>query len=163
MSNERDEHDPVELTGIDKAIEDCTAAVVTELDDGEHEELRASIRMLIDFVKQTRKPSKHLPDCGCPSCWSQSKEREPQSAQFVTVKHTAKARDEYMTWMRGWRDGAGRRACDPSRSVHPSLGAIYDEAYAAGQKSAKEENERASVRFGYKPLVIHICADGGKS
>jgi hypothetical protein len=55
MSNERDEHDPIEVTGIEKAIDDCTAAVVTELDDGNHDELRASIRVLIEFVRDAQR------------------------------------------------------------------------------------------------------------
>lgn len=88
MKTERDEHDPVELTGIEKAIDDCTAAVVTELDDGHHDELRASMRVLIDFAKQARKPRKHMSDCGCASCWSNNRdaplEQKPEPIVLVS-------------------------------------------------------------------------------
>jgi hypothetical protein len=47
MNHEQDEHDPPKLSGIELAIEVCTAAAVTELDDGEHDELQTSIRCLI--------------------------------------------------------------------------------------------------------------------
>lgn len=47
----REEHEPVELTGLPKAIDVCEAAVVTELDDGKHDELREAIRVLINIAK----------------------------------------------------------------------------------------------------------------
>lgn len=67
------------------------------------------------------------------------------------------AREKYMTWMRGWWAGAGRRAIDQEISGHPTLGALYNEAYSAGQKAGKAESEEASKRFGYEPLIVRVC------
>lgn len=63
MINERDEFDGPKLSPIEQAIEDCTAAVVTELDDGKHDELRASIRVLIDIAKKAQSDERKSAAC----------------------------------------------------------------------------------------------------
>lgn len=52
MSNERDEHDPPKPSDIEQAIETCTAAVVTELDDGKHDDLQTAMRLLIAIAQR---------------------------------------------------------------------------------------------------------------
>jgi hypothetical protein len=62
--------------------------------------------------------------------------------------------NEYTYYMRGWSDGAGRKPIQQDHSEHATLGAIYNEAYAAGQRAGREVAVSMSRRFNYKPAVI---------
>ncbi len=69
------------------------------------------------------------------------------------------SRDSYMTFIRGWTDGAGVRAIRDEFANHPELGPIYHEGYAAGRVARGEARVVAEKRFGYQEKILRITED----
>jgi len=60
-------------------------------------------------------------------------------------------RDMYMTFKRGWRDGAAGWAKDPRLTSHRELGPLYERAYADGYRACGEAMRRFCDDIGYEP------------
>jgi hypothetical protein len=94
-NDERDEFDGPKLSAIEQAIEDCVAAVATELDDGEHDELQAAIRVLIDVAKVSKHQNiKSYDDLQCLA---------RAAASYPTHEECEKETAEYLKSTRGLR------------------------------------------------------------
>ncbi len=63
----------------------------------------------------------------------------------------------YMSYMRGWRDGACSKAMNPKFTEHktrPDLKEVYEEAYQHGRLARGRAFTYASDRFDYVPNVL---------
>lgn len=69
------------------------------------------------------------------------------------------AANRFHTWRLGWRDGAMRRAMNPSAANHsdPVLAAAYREGYSEGTVAANTANAAACERYGYAPSVLRVA------
>lgn len=78
--------------------------------------------------------------------------------QGVTVPE-ARPGELFMSYMRGWFAGAGRKAIDPKFSEHktrPDIKAEYERGYRDGQAAGRAASAAASERIGYTPSVLRI-------
>lgn len=66
------------------------------------------------------------------------------------------ARSSWMTYMKGWRDGAGAKALDPKFTAHQDAHIVeaYTVGYKDGYKARGEASAIAAERYGYQPMVI---------
>ena len=71
-----------------------------------------------------------------------------------------KPRELYMTYMRGWRHGAGTSALDPRFTEHTNVDVRnhYARGYGDGREACSVAGERASKMTGYKPSVLRLAS-----
>lgn len=71
------------------------------------------------------------------------------------------ARSSWMTYMNGWRDGAGAKALDPKFTSHQDahIVATYTAGYNEGYKARVEAATAAAERYGYQPTVIRAMGE----
>lgn len=62
-------------------------------------------------------------------------------------------RARYMAYEKGWRAGAGIHAMDQTETSDD-----YSNGYREGQQSRKDAMTKASVTYGYEPMVVRPAA-----
>lgn len=64
--------------------------------------------------------------------------------------------NEYMSWMRGWKDGTHATIQREQFTDHtdPGISSAYSDGYAAGRKAANDASKHASDTYGYKPVFV---------
>jgi hypothetical protein len=66
----------------------------------------------------------------------------------------------YLTYMRGWYAGAGRKAIDPKFAEHKTRSDLkeeYERGYSDGQAAGRAASVAASDRHGYTPTVLRLA------
>lgn len=70
-------------------------------------------------------------------------------------------REHYLSWMRGWADGASCRAQRIEFTEHSDneFASVYLGAYAAGYRARGEASAEICSRIGYRPTVLRAPRD----
>lgn len=75
---------------------------------------------------------------------------------FSTYSHqcsVASKRSRYVAYEKGWRAGAGIHAMDPAETTDD-----YSKGYGDGQQARKDAMTKASVTYGFEPMVVRPAA-----
>jgi hypothetical protein len=69
-------------------------------------------------------------------------------------------RERFMSYYKGWRDGAGIKSKDAlftEGAARPDLKAEYERGYADGRRANGAASKRAAKRLGYTPTVLRLA------
>lgn len=83
--------------------------------------------------------------------------RKPEST--IPDKEQRERHERYMSYMRGWFDGAGRHAIRKELEDHPrdDLVSEYHRGYTEGQEAGRRASAKAARRLRYKPTILRLA------
>lgn len=68
------------------------------------------------------------------------------------------AANQWHSYMRGWKHGAGVKAMDPTFTGHSdvALRAAYEKGYTEARAAYNAAGARASELYGYEPSILRL-------
>jgi hypothetical protein len=85
---------------------------------------------------------------------------------YVPTKSESQKRELYISYTKGWRDGASTRFMDVTFTEHatrPDLKAAYEDGFTDGQRARKSASQGAARVYKYKPTILRAQGEPDES